>query len=106
MSGLAVVAEAKKYLNKKSEYNCFGFIQHCYEKGAGIRVANTFSYLLVSGTGVTKNNLKLGDLIIIHWNLGIFSGNNKMILAPKVAGDRPIETKLPDSFQARRLIQK
>ena len=109
MSGLAVVAEAKKYINKSSQYDCFEFVNFIYKKVAGINdLKRGFSCMLVAGTKVTKE-LKPGDLIVqkVNWNLGIYIGNDTMVLAPRNRGDIPRITSLPNySYEVRRIVNK
>ena len=106
MSGLAVAAEAQKYINKSSEYDCFEFVNFIYKKVAGVSdLKRGFSCMLVAGTKVTKK-LKPGDLIVqkSDWNLGIYIGNGKMVLAPRNRGNAPRITSLPKTYDARRIV--
>ena len=113
MSGAAVVAEAKKHLGVK--YKLLGrdpngfdeiyFIIYCYKKVCGITLKNTISELLNSGAKVSRDKLKLGDIVITKEpRPGIYIGNNQLI---RTRPGRKVEiTSIPSFMDARRIINK
>ena len=109
MSALKVVSVAKSLIGKKLNYDCFEFIQFCYKEGAGIDLPRSFSLVLVTGDSVDPNKIQIADIIVIksQWDIGIYIGNNQMVLAPKIRGNSATITKMPNKyFEARRVLNK
>ena len=109
MSGLAIVAEAKKQLKNPISNDPFNFVIDIYRKAAGIDyLKRGYSYFLAVGIKVSIKDIQLGDVIIKTnpYDLGIYIGNNKMILAPNY-NRNPMIIEIPkDHFEIRRYVKK
>lgn len=109
-----IVNYAKKYENVKYVYgssspkafDCSGFTMYVY-KAAGINLPHSASEQSKIGLAVSKDNLKMGDLVFFETggagisHVGIYIGNNMFIHASSGAG-RVVTTSLSDNYYASR----
>ncbi|SKA94463.1 Cell wall-associated hydrolase, NlpC family [Caloramator quimbayensis] len=109
-----IVNYAKKYENVKYVYgssspkafDCSGFTMYVY-KAAGINLPHSASEQSKIGLAVSKDNLKMGDLVFFETggagisHVGIYIGNNVFIHASSGAG-RVVTTSLSDNYYASR----
>ena len=109
MSGYDIVNEAKKQIKNPISNDPFDFAIYIYKKAAGIDyLKRGYSYLLAVGINVSINDIQLGDLIIVTnpWSLGIYIGDNKMVLAPSYNRNPMIVNMPKDYFEIRRYVKK
>ena len=88
MSGAAVIAEAKKHIGAGSpghgiyppKYDCSGFVVYVYQKAVGKKLPRLTRDLINTGKKVSRNNLKLGDLVFpTPSHVGLYAGNGTFI---------------------------
>jgi hypothetical protein len=89
-NGDKVVAYAKNFLGTPyawggttpKGFDCSGFTQYVYNK-FGTSIGRTTHNQINSGTAVSRDNLKAGDLVLTDpGHVGIYVGDNQMIHAP------------------------
>ena len=106
----AAVAEARKAYGigrLAIDYNpyifdCSGLVQYCYKK-VGVNLPRTTQDQINCGKAVTRNNLKIGDLVFPNpKHVGLYTGNGKMIHAPKI-GAPTKESNIWAFYTARRV---
>ena len=106
----AAVAEARKAYGigrLAIDYNpyifdCSGLVQYCYKK-VGVNLPRTTQDQINSGKAVSQKNLRIGDLVFPNPKyVGLYTGYNKMIHAPKIGA--PIkESNIYAFYTARRV---
>ncbi|MFI5634697.1 NlpC/P60 family protein [Streptomyces sp. NPDC051664] len=72
----------------KGGYDCSGLLVYAFYKGARITLPRTSQTMRSAGTGVSRNGLQPGDLIVINndgtWgHVGLYIGDGKMVHAPR-----------------------
>ena len=106
----AAVAEAKKHLGTKyvwggaapGGFDCSGLVQYCYNK-VGVSLPRTTYDQINRGKAVSRKNLQPGDLVFPHTgHVGIYTGNGKMIHAPKT-GDVVKISAITKFYAGRRV---
>lgn len=67
--------------NTKNGIDCSAFIKQAYQKEFNLSLPRTTSELKYKGFGVSKNNLKVGDMVFFRNNkhVGIYIGNNEFV---------------------------
>ena len=87
--GAKIVEYAKSKLGCKyvwgatgpNTFDCSGLTSWCH-KQVGISIPRTSGEQRKSGTSVSKENAKLGDIVCFDGHVGIYVGNGQMIHAP------------------------
>lgn len=108
--GAAIVRTAKHYLgvpyvrggSSPSGFDCSGFTSYVYRQ-YGIYLPRTSSAQRYVGGGVSRSNLKPGDLVIFPRHVGIYVGGGSFIHAPST-GKRVQISSLNSSYWSRRFI--
>ncbi|QCX32503.1 NlpC/P60 family protein [Caloramator sp. E03] len=109
-----IINYAKKFLGVKYVYgsssskafDCSGFTMYVF-KSLGINLPHSASEQSKKGLAVSKDNLKVGDLVFFETSnrgishVGIYIGSNKFIHASSGAGHVVI-TSLSDTYYASR----
>ena len=115
MSAAAVVSLAKKQLGIKytwggadplTGFDNVGFVVYCFKKAVGINLPHCYDCFFSTklGTGVTKNNLKPGDLIFPNdHHVGICISNTQYIHAPQ-SGKVVKISNITSFYMGRRIL--
>ena len=112
MSGAAIIAEAKKHLGSGAliahgiypqKYDCSGFVVYVYKKVTGKKLPRLTSDLINTWKKVSRNNLKLGDLVFPTSNhVGLYAGGNSFI---HISNDGyPKMSSINKFYTARRVL--
>lgn len=116
-TGSSVVQYAKQYLGCKyvmggtspSGFDCSGFTSYVY-KHFGVSLSRASGAQASNGTGVSRSNLNLGDILIFNnssntavGHVGIYIGENKFIHAANPSKG-VIITSLSDSYYSKRYV--
>lgn len=73
-------------------FDCSGLVVHIYKNILGIDLPRTAKTLAIAGGEISKNQLKIGDLVFFNINgnefshVGIYVGDNKFINSPSSNG--------------------
>ena len=96
--------------------DCSGFIRYLYKTSLGINLPRTSAEMAKLGKKISIDKMEPGDLIFFNTrrgantHVGMYLGNNKMIVAPRTGQDIQI-TELDSSFRSRfngakRIVQE
>ena len=114
----AVVKLAKAQLGKPYEwgaegpnsFDCSGLIWYVYKNAAGVNLPRVSRDQAKYGTGVSRENIKIGDIVAFDGNqdgvvdhVGIYIGNDEFIHAPK-PGDVVKISSLSSSYYKKGLV--
>lgn len=95
-----IIAEGKKYIGTKYKaggtspkgFDCSGFVGYTVKRSTGISLPRTAAQMFKTGSFVSKNNLKKGDLVFFSTtkkgasHTGIYVGDNNFIHASSSKG--------------------
>ncbi|GFP77414.1 hypothetical protein bsdtw1_03542 [Clostridium fungisolvens] len=110
-NGDKVVAYSKNFLGTPyvwggttpKGFDCSGFTQYVYNN-FGTSIGRTTHNQINSGTAVSRDNLKVGDLVLTSpGHVGIYVGDNQMIHAPYPGANIRIEG-IWSFYAARRIM--
>ncbi|MCX7773246.1 MAG: C40 family peptidase, partial [Clostridia bacterium] len=101
----SIISTAKSYLGvpyvwggtTPSGFDCSGYIQYVFAKN-GISMPRTAAEQYTMGTGVSKSDLRPGDLVFFQTykpgasHVGIYLGNNQFIHESSGAGEATISS--------------
>ena len=114
-NGAAVVEYAKQFIGTKYVYggsapstgfDCSGFTSYVY-KNFGVSLPHSSGGQASVGTGVSKENLALGDLVIYSGHVAIYVGGGQVIHAPrpgKTVCIVPLSQAASNYLGARRVL--
>ncbi|HLX53872.1 MAG TPA: C40 family peptidase, partial [Aquella sp.] len=96
--------------------DCSGFIRYLYKTSLGINLPRTASEMSKVGKRISLDDIEPGDLLFFNTrrgantHVGMFLGNNRMIVAPRTGQD--IQITVLDSYWrnhcngAKRIVQE
>jgi hypothetical protein len=87
--------------------DCSGFIRYLYKTSLGITLPRTAAEMSKVGKRISVNDIEPGDLLFFNTrrgantHVGMYLGNNRMIVAPRTGQD--IQISVLDSYWHRHL---
>lgn len=78
--------------NPQAGFDCSGMTNYIYKNALGVTLPRTAADIANASTPISKNQLKVGDLVFFNTNgkpyshMGIFIGNRQFIHAPSTNG--------------------
>ena len=89
-------------------FDCSGFVQRAYMDAFKINLPRTTKLMMKTGKRVTKDQLKIGDLVFFHptrkyYHVGIYMGNGIFMHASSSKG--VIKSKLDIKYWRRSFVK-
>lgn len=117
LDGQSILGFAAQYLgvpyayggSSPSGFDCSGFAQYVY-KHFGYQLSRTAAAQYQQGTGVSKSELMVGDLLFFACNgggidhVGIYAGDNRFIHSSSPRSGGVIYTSLSENYYARSYV--